>query len=131
MSNLFFSALSFHEWDFLYLMCLYDLSQMDLLNNSILSVFHLAYCVTMFQQCNMTLKLRMHFIYSIYFLGLGSNTLNVNSTVILMIRIQIMCLHHCSECYELDLNQRDWTLKRIEACCTSVNMCFLFLFCAF
>lgn len=68
-----------------------------------------------FQQCNMTLKLHMRFIRSTYFfLCLGSNTLNVNSTVILMIRIQMMCLHHCTACNKLDLNQRDWKLKNIE-----------------
>lgn len=43
-----------------------------------------------------------HVLYSFIFLSLGSNTLNVNSTVILMIHIQMMCLPHCAEYNKLD-----------------------------
>lgn len=116
VSNLFSSTLSFYECDFLYQMCsmwsfprwIYWTIPMVIVNT--LSGV-LRHNVSAMQH---DIVLHMHFIHSIYFLCLGSNTLNVNSTVILMIHIQMVCLHHCTECNKLDLNQRDWTLKPIE-----------------
>lgn len=80
----------------------------------ILSLFRLAYCITMFQQCNMTLKLRMCFLHSIYFFMSWfkhsecqqyQNPDDTHTNDVL-----------ASLCWveQVRLNQRDWTLKLVE-----------------